>query len=84
MLIKQPQHFLLKRSQEMLRAYSQLPSTMKGDDPYKAMIARMMQYNANAFHTKDTLVTRKFYHCPITPIPYHSCQVPFKKPKPLS
>lgn len=75
-----PRHFLNKRSRDALIAYSKESFEHGHDDArYNALMKMLTTYNHEAFHTKLTLVSRKFYHCPNSAIPFHTCIVAKKR-----
>ena len=75
-----PRHFLSKRSRDALIAYSKHTFEHGHDDErYRALMRMLTTYNHDAFHSKLTLATRKFYHCPISTIPYGSCCIARKR-----
>lgn len=77
-----PKHFLNKRSINQLIAYG-IEAKENGHDAkkYSALYNSITMYNHEAFHTRLSLGTRKFFHCPSSSIPFSSCFVPSPKPK---
>lgn len=74
---KQPTHLLSKRSLQLLEEYTRL-GDKRSPEEYQKVMKRIITINANAFHTQETLSTRRFWHCPNRPIPYLTCLIPAK------
>lgn len=47
-------------------------------EEYDRVMAYIKKTNQQAFHTEETLMSRKFFHCPVSPIPYQTCYVKAK------
>jgi hypothetical protein len=66
-------HFLSKRQIQLLVDYSR--SKNKKEEEYEKLIDELVFINPDAFHTKKTLHSRRFFHCPITSIPFSTCLI---------
>ena len=73
-----PRHFLNKRAKELFERYNKL-GDKRCPEEHERLMRNLWHVCEIAFHTDKTLKDRKFYHCPTSDIPYHSCVI--KRPR---